>query len=72
MKLKDYLEKYEINVTAFCQLVNLSRTQLYRIINGQEPKLSTAIRIVKATYGKVKFEDLVSNELQDKKEDSDQ
>lgn len=59
MKLVEYLKKHNVNKLSFCRKIGISAPALYGALEGRDMKLSTAIRIVKETYGEVKFSDLL-------------
>ena len=60
MKLKEYLNKNLIGHSEFSRQINISYNALYHILEGKtEPKLSTAVKIVEATGGKVRYQDLI-------------
>lgn len=63
MNLREYLKMSNLTQEEFCEHLNISRTTLYRLLNGEkEPSLSLAMKIVKATKNKVTFEDLLPND----------
>lgn len=58
MKLKDYFEENCVNVKLFARKIGVSVATIYSIIDGYDIRLSTALKISKATKGKVKCEDM--------------
>jgi len=58
MKFKDYVEKYEPNVSQLAKDIGVSRTMLYDYLhNGATPSLEKAYRIKKLTGDRVTFTD---------------
>ena len=58
MKLGDYLEKAGHSVRAFARKCEVSETTIRRVMDGQPPNLSIAIRISEETLGKVALRDM--------------
>ena len=68
MKLLRYLAERGISETAFARESGLDQRTINRIVKGQEPTASTALRIIRASRrrpaprgGTVSLEDLVLN-----------
>jgi predicted transcriptional regulator len=61
MKLRDWLEKNCINVSAFCRKSGLATHTVYKVIRGKAVTLKTAAAISKATKGAVSLEDIANN-----------
>lgn len=70
MRLKEYIRKNEISIREFSRRSGVGYAPLYRICNGYDMFLDTAVKIVKATNGEVTYEDLLPTikrqELQEK------
>jgi hypothetical protein len=62
MKLQEYFDERKTNLKRFCDTKNLSYYNVRRILMGQEPTLTQALAIEKATGGKVKSYELLSEE----------
>lgn len=60
MKLDDYLYKHRLTQEKFAKMVGISHRTFIRIRDGYDLKLTTAIKIVKATNGEVSYEDLAN------------
>jgi len=59
MTLKQYLKKYGISVYQFQRDAGLTHPFIYRYLKKQtKPSLENAKKIVKATGGEVKLEDI--------------
>lgn len=57
MKLKDYMEQY-VGAKELAKRVGCSVPALYNYANGREPRLTIALKIIRATKGKVRLVDL--------------
>lgn len=62
MKLKEYFRIYRIDPVNFSVKSGISVSSIYRFLDGRTPSFTTAIKIEKATDGKVTFEDLRGKE----------
>src|SRR5579872_1103763 len=62
MKLNDWLTANYLTVNRFAKNHNLCKESLYSYINGGVPRSNVALKIVKATGGRVALEDLVLSE----------
>lgn len=61
MKLDRYLWENKISQKSFSKKIGISLRNLWLIVHNQSsPGLLNAIKIVKATKGKVSYEDLLS------------
>ncbi len=59
MTLKDWLYQKSISQNHFAQMINMSASQVNRIVNGEmKPCFSVACAIQFATKGNVKLKDL--------------
>jgi predicted transcriptional regulator len=58
VKLKDYLEMMGIGHYEFARKIKITPKTLWRINNGEDMKMTTAVRISRETNGAVKLEDL--------------
>ena len=59
MKLREYFDKYCVNIRSFAKHTDLSLGTLYKIMEGnQQILLSVALKIEDATDGKVTCKDL--------------
>ncbi len=62
MKLKEYLKLQKYPITRFAEAIGISITTFHNILRGHKDiRLSTAMRIVKATQGIVSFEELAED-----------
>ena len=61
MRLKDYIERNNLQVTKFAKCVGASHATIINVVNGGEPRLSLALRIEEKTIGLVTCEDLVGH-----------
>ena len=59
MKLKAYLKKTKIPVTAFAKSLGITRELIYAYFGRSNPSLETAVKIVKVTGGQVSYKDLL-------------
>ena len=67
MELFDYLSEFKIPQNAFAKKIGVGYVTLNLILHHKSlPKLSTAIKIQKETYGKVSCEDLYNSFSQNK------
>lgn len=72
MLLKDYVKMYSINIARLCRLSKVARSSMENYIYlRSEPRVSSAVRIVKACGGKVRFEDLCLPEKKEEIESSE-
>lgn len=59
MKLEDFLELMELTVKQFAEIAGVDKQTIYRYVNqGEDIRLSTAIKIEKASLRKVTCQDL--------------
>lgn len=58
MKLDEWLEANHLTVNRFAKNHNLCKESLYKYIKGGVPRSNVAVKIVKATGGRVTLEDL--------------
>lgn len=68
MKLKEYLDKFGIPVTAFAKRTGMCGANVHRILQGNNMRLDLAWNIVQFTKGAVSFGDLYSDLQLKKKE----
>ena len=62
MKLKEYLDHNGIYAARFARSIGMCTTTFHNILKGhQDIRLSTAIRIEKATHGKVTCQELADD-----------
>ncbi len=66
MKLRDYLEATSIRQEVFAKHVGITHRTLVNALLGKEVKLTTAIRIEKATCGAVTCHDMYLEACNDK------
>lgn len=59
MRLKDWLDKQNLNNNDFAKMAELNPKTLYRILKGEDMYLSTAVRIKYVTKGEVTFCELL-------------
>lgn len=59
MKLREYLEKKNLNIHTFAVMSDVHNTSICRVIAGLTPSLQTAVKIVEATKGEVDYKDLL-------------
>jgi hypothetical protein len=60
MKLKKYLDTYDINLTTFAKLSKIKISYLSQIKNGKKvPSLKVGLMIEKASNGAVNIKDLL-------------
>lgn len=59
MKLSEYLEKHMVNKVKFCRRVGIAPHALYRILRGNDTRLSIAMDIVKESNGEVGFNEII-------------
>lgn len=62
MKLAEYLKINDHSVRAFARKCEVSETTIRRVMDGQPPNLSIAIRISEETLGKVALRDMAADE----------
>jgi plasmid maintenance system antidote protein VapI len=60
MKLREYIDKYGINISAFARKIGVSRGTLTRILAGKPLTLEVALKIEKGTEGKVTCQELMN------------
>ena len=65
MELREYFFRERITQTAFSKKANVSLKTLWRAMNKEDIMLSIALKIQKATDGKVRCEDLYDLEKHD-------
>ena len=58
MNLKEFLDYKKMNIRELAKYLNLSAPTIYKVVRGQDIKLSTAFHIQKTTRGKVKISDI--------------
>ena len=58
MNLKEYIHRNNISILLFCKKLGITHGTLYRIINGHDLMLSTAMKINEETHGAVTLQDL--------------
>ncbi len=56
-KLKQYLESEGLKQQEFAAKVGVNPSTICRLLDGAEPRVTLAVRIEKATKGKVRCED---------------
>lgn len=62
MDISEYMEKFELNRVQFASLVELPTSSINHYVRGERmPTLENALKIHKATKGKVKLENLVES-----------
>lgn len=67
MKLKEYFEKERIDPVTFSLKAGIGLTTVYRYLRGSIPSFRNAIKIEKATKGKVTLEEQrPNNEIEGK------
>jgi plasmid maintenance system antidote protein VapI len=66
MKLRDYLEATRVRQEVFARHVGITHRTLVNALLGKEVKLTTAIRIEKATCGAVTCHDMYLEACNDK------
>jgi predicted transcriptional regulator len=59
--LARYLAKSKLGAEQFAEVAGISRPSVYRILAGEEVRLSIANKAAKATRGKVKLQELADN-----------
>jgi len=59
MKLREYIDNYGINISAFARKIGVSRGTLTRVLAGKALTLEIALKIEKGTEGKVTCQDLM-------------
>lgn len=63
MHLREYLSVNSMTHEEFSQKVNISRTQITKIINNKvKPSVNLVKKIKEATNGEVTYEDLIDEE----------
>ena len=63
MKLSEYLEHRGISARKFAEKAKISPPTIRNAIKGKDIWLSTALKIEKASEGKVKCKDLIDEDL---------
>jgi len=63
MKLSDYLEERGISARKFAAKANITAPTLRNAIKGKDILLSNALKIERASEGKVKCKDLIDDDL---------
>lgn len=58
MKLKEYMKENCINVRLFARKLGISLATIYSIFDGQDVRLSTALKIEEGTKQQVKCRDM--------------
>jgi hypothetical protein len=58
MKLQEFLEKHELTTTEFGDKIGIHRNTICNALNFTDIRLSTALAIEDATFGKVTCRDL--------------
>ncbi len=58
MKLKEYLDSHCVNMKQFCKKADVSSNTLYKLISGGEVVLSVALRVERATEGRVTCQEM--------------
>lgn len=58
MKLREYIDKYGINIRKFSRSAKISEATVHNILKGFDIKLSVALKILDITGGEVSCEDL--------------
>lgn len=68
MQLKEYLAKEQMTIADFAVKLKISYHKIYWIVQGVQPKLDIARRIVQGTAGEVTYDDLIESSVSIKKE----
>jgi predicted transcriptional regulator len=63
MLLKKWLEEEDISVRKFAKKANVSPSTIHNLLDGMEPKLSTAIKVHRATKQQVTYEEMIDPKL---------
>lgn len=64
MKLKEYFDRFSVNIEQFSKKIDVSRRTIYDILKEKStPNLTTAAKIMRETQNLVTYEDLL---LEDK------
>ena len=61
MRLKEYINKFEVTGAELARATKVSAMTISRIINGYVPSLEIAAKIEDATFGKVRMRDMLPN-----------
>ncbi len=64
MRLSEYLQERGITKREFAKRAGINTQTLYNILWGREPRLSIACKIIKASEGKISFEELIPQETE--------
>jgi transcriptional regulator with XRE-family HTH domain len=59
MKLGKYLKNNQISLRKFADLAGVSKDTVARIVQGKMPRLESALRVERATGGKVSIKEMV-------------
>ncbi len=60
MELRRFLRIEDVTIDDFAKTLGISRTSMFQILSGHEPRLSLALKIQRLTNGQVTLEELVS------------
>lgn len=61
MQLREYLDKQDLSMEDAAKKLGVAYGTIHNLLNGRDIKLSIAMRIEKATQGKVTCKDLFEN-----------
>ncbi len=64
MRLSEYLKDRGITKKEFARRAGINSQTLYNILWGREPRLTIACKIIKASEGKITFEELIPLEIE--------
>ncbi len=64
MRLSEYLQERGITKREFAKRAGINTQTLYNILWGREPRLTIACKIIKASEGKITFEELIPQEIE--------
>lgn len=64
MRLSEYLQERGITKREFAKRAGINTQTLYNILWGREPRLTIACKIIRASEGKISFEELIPQEIE--------
>jgi predicted transcriptional regulator len=67
MNLREYFEETGTSVVNFAKKAGVSKLTIHNLLGGRDVRMSIAVKIQRATKGKVKCEDLYEEILSLKK-----
>jgi transcriptional regulator with XRE-family HTH domain len=62
MKLREFLDSNSLSIRKFAKLSGLTKDQIANVTFGRRVKLEVAMKINQATFGRVRFRDMITEE----------